>query len=528
MNPPPPEPQRFHAAWLAHSRQELETPALAVREYIQLLRAGLPADVPAPLAGDLAKLGQYGDRLADRVHEFLESPATPADADPNRLDEVRRTIRHDLRSVAGFIVSLAEALGEDYAGQLALPIAEGLQRVTAASRRVIALIEELVHYSPTASEAGTTRLTQEMRSTLERLASMPAVEATQTGHILLVDDSADNRDLYSALLTAQGHTVTLAAGGQSALDFLEQPGSEGCDLVLLDVMMPGVSGLEVLQRIKSQPRFRHLPVVLMSALGEEEVVVNSLLRGAEDYLRRPVSPPLLRARISNCLETKRLRDREQGYQRRIDELLHALFPPAIVAELKEKGTVQSRRHERVGVMFLDVVGFTPFCEAHKHDPETVVDRLQWFVRLLERTARRHGVQKIKTVGDAFLATAGLLADDPAPVASLVRCAADMIGEAATSVGWQVRVGIHRGPVVAGIIGETQFGYDVWGDTVNMAARVEAAGRPGLISLSADAYDDVRPCFPAAAPRDVALRGIGPVVLYDLSPAQVTASEPPPA
>jgi class 3 adenylate cyclase/ActR/RegA family two-component response regulator len=520
--PSPSEHERFHAAWLAHSRQELETPALAVREYIQLLRAGLSADLPAALAGDLAKLGQYGDRLAERVHEFLEISATPADADPKRLDEVRRTIRHDLRSVAGFIVSLAEALGEEH-NQLAPATVEGLQRVTAAARRVIALIEELVHYSPTVSEGGTVRLTEEMRSTLESLAALPAVQATQTGRILLVDDSADNRELYSAILTAQGHTVTLAADGQSALDFLAQAGSEGCDLVLLDVMMPGVSGLEVLERIKSQPRFRHLPVVLMSALGEEEVVVNSLLRGAEDYLRRPVSPLLLRARISNCLETKRLRDREQGYQRRIDELLHALFPPAIVSELKEKGTVQSRRHERVGVMFLDVVGFTPFCEAHKHDPETVVDRLQWFVRILERTARRHGVQKIKTVGDAFLATAGLLADDPEPVATLVRCAADMIAEAGTPVGWQVRVGIHRGPVVAGIVGETQFGYDVWGDTVNMAARVESAGRPGLISLSAEAYDDVRARFPAAAPRDVALRGIGPVVLYDLSPAQVTAS-----
>ena len=93
---------RFHAAWLAHTRQELETPALAVREYIQLLRSNLPGDLSREVAEDLDKLGKYGDRLAQRVREFLERTGQPIEADPDRLAELRRVIRHDLRSVAAY------------------------------------------------------------------------------------------------------------------------------------------------------------------------------------------------------------------------------------------------------------------------------------------------------------------------------------------------------------------------------------------------------------------------------------------
>src|SRR5262249_40820231 len=151
-----------------------------------------------------------------------------------------------------------------------------------------------------------------------------------------------------------------------------------------------------------------------------------------------------------CLERKRFRDREQAYRRRIETLLRALFPAEVADEVREHGTIPPRRYDAVGVLFLDVMGFTKFCEAHKDQPEEVVEHLQELVTRLEAVAARHAVQKIKTIGDAFLGTTGLTRADPAPVETLVRCAADMIRAVADHpAGWQVRIGIHVGPVMAG-------------------------------------------------------------------------------
>src|SRR5262249_40451179 len=108
-----------------------------------------------------------------------------------------------------------------------------------------------------------------------------------------------------------------------------------------------------------------------------------------------------------CLDRKRFRDRERAYQRQIETLFRALFPAEVADEVREHGTIPPRRHDAVGVLFLDVVGFTSYCEGHKDQPERVVEALQFLVTRLEEVAARHGVQKIKTIGDAFLGTTGL-------------------------------------------------------------------------------------------------------------------------
>ena len=134
---------------------------------------------------------------------------------------------------------------------------------------------------------------------------------------------------------------------------------------------------------------------------------------------------------------------------------------------------------------------------------------------LEDVAARHGVQKIKTIGDAFLATAGLPRPDPDPVGRLVRCGAEVIRTvAAHAAGWQVRIGIHVGPVMAGVIGATQFQFDVFGETVNLAARLQGLARPGGVVLSAAAWAAVNGCV-AATPREVDVHGIGRITLWDV-------------
>src|SRR5262249_44670363 len=144
-----------------------------------------------------------------------------------------------------------------------------------------------------------------------------------------------------------GHRVASAADAGEALRQLE---TMPFDLILLDVLMPGVTGFGLLEKLKATSHWRHIPVVLISALEDQKSIAGGIARGAEDFLTRPVDPLLLRARINACLEKKRLRDREITYLERIDRLLHAIFPPEVVVEVKETSTVRPRRHEKVGVL----------------------------------------------------------------------------------------------------------------------------------------------------------------------------------
>lgn len=133
-------------------------------------------------------------------------------------------------------------------------------------------------------------------------------EESGGGHILVVDDNETNRDLLKRRLVRQGHTTAEAGDGQAALDVLAR---EEVDLVLLDIMMPGIDGYETLARIKAHEDWRHVPVIMISALTEMDSVVRCIKLGAADYLPKPFNPTLLKARVGACLERKRLRDQER-------------------------------------------------------------------------------------------------------------------------------------------------------------------------------------------------------------------------
>ncbi len=172
---------------------------------------------------------------------------------------------------------------------------------------------------------------------------------------------------------------------------------------------------------------------MISALADIDRVAHCLQMGADDYLPRPYNATILRARVDALLERKRLRDRKVEYLRqierekgRVNELLHVILPAEAVRELCATGDVRPRRHDDVAVLFGDVVGFTPYCDAHP--AEAVVADLRRLVGEFERAADAAGVQKIKTVGDAFLA-ANLLRPAADPVLACVQCGAAMVREA---------------------------------------------------------------------------------------------------
>ena len=499
-------------AWVAYLRQELTAPAAALAQYTHDL-----SSIIATLNDDY--LTQATERMANRakhlqmtIQQLVEAPTSESELD------YQRGVRHDLRAAASYLVSasddIAESVAEDRRGEIATPLAE----TRTAAHRIIDSIEELLQFNEVSATlpAADGNLVAEMLERLPKLMdrTQPHIQPLESSRILIVDDNEFGRDLLARMLSQQGHAVEVVSSAMEAQYRLQDRTATSIDLILLDVLMPGMSGPELLHWLKREPSFWHLPVIMVSALGEDDSVLACIAAGAEDYLTRPVRAELLRARITGCLEKKRLRDREAEYQARIAGLIRAIFPPAVVQEWESTGTIRPKNHECVGVLFTDVVGFTSLCERHRDQPEQVVELLQQQVEKFEETLTRHGVQKIKTMGDGFMCVAGINEDDACPARTLLRCGLDMIADTHSHpAGWQVRIGIHIGPVVTGVLGKRQFSFDLWGHTVNAAARIEANGTPDKVTLSQEAWASLNDTARGES-RSIDARGIGVMEVWD--------------
>lgn len=338
-----------------------------------------------------------------------------------------------------------------------------------------------------------------------------AVGGEPPARVLVVDDEVALCHAYERLLRAHGHVVTWASSGEAALVKL---GGDDFDLLLLDLRMRGMDGLAVLKHVRLDPRTRTLPVIVCSGDHSDDAIVAAFELGADDYLHKPPRPQVFFARVDASLARKRHHDREQRVlaelereRRRADAVLASVFPGPIVQELKDTQTVRPRRHENVAVLFCDVVDFTRFCDHNQ--PERVVELLHLMVREFEIVAHQHHVQKIKTIGDAFMATAGLFEPSENPVLACVLAGQAMIrATEAMNVGWQVRVGVHVGPLVSGIVGHEQYLFDVWGDTVNTAARMQSAAEPGGLVVSSAAWASIRGLCEGTSQGRVAVKGKG--------------------
>jgi adenylate cyclase len=326
--------------------------------------------------------------------------------------------------------------------------------------------------------------------TVEQLSAGNMEGAVRSSRILVVDDNASNRDVLERRLMREGHQVVTAATGASAL---ERAGREPFDLILLDLIMPELSGFEVLRRLKAAEHTSHVPVIVISALDELDSVVRCIEAGAEDYLTKPFNPILLRARIGASLEKKWLRDREKQFiadleQRKAssETLLLNILPRSIVDRMRNGETAIADTFDEATILFCDLVGFTKL--SAELTAGRTIDFLSRIFSAFDRLAAELGVEKIKTIGDAYMVAAGIpeaQSDHADRVAELAPRMLDAVSTiaAAMDLRLQARIGIHTGPIAAGVIGTHKFVYDVWGDTVNTASRMESQSLPGRIQLS---------------------------------------------
>jgi class 3 adenylate cyclase len=205
-------------------------------------------------------------------------------------------------------------------------------------------------------------------------------------------------------------------------------------------------------------------------------------------------------------------------QARIEELLHSMLPGEIVARIQNGETKIADAYGEVTIVFADLVGFTEL--SRRISPGKLVDLLDRFFTELDIRAERHGLDRIKTIGDAYMAVGGLSGANP--LSDHARAAAQFALECPVVVAdlsreldypLNVRVGLHIGPVVAGVIGAKRPAFDCWGETINLASRLEGAAQPGSVVISEAAYWRLAPHFPITALDDVDLKGIGSTKLF---------------
>jgi adenylate cyclase len=341
--------------------------------------------------------------------------------------------------------------------------------------------------------------------------------------ILIVDDNADSRELLRLFLQDQ-HQVTFAMGGQGALNLLR---AHPFDLLLLDITMPEMDGFQVLEQLKQQPLLRHVPVIVISALSDMDSVVRCIELGAEDFLTKPFNAVLLKARVGASLEKKRLRDKEeeavaqlQKEQQRSEQLLNCIFPKPIAERLKT-GEVKeiAESFADVTVLFAGIHNFSKILS--KEPPQEVVRILNRFFSAFDHLAEERGVEKIKTNGDVYMAAAGLPMPRMDHADAIAELALDMQRAAATiDIGGReplsLRIGIHTGPVVAGVIGTSKFAYDVWGETVITASHMESLGLPGAIQASSVSFKRLSDKYSFERRGAFYIKGAGEIETYLLT------------
>jgi class 3 adenylate cyclase len=505
---------------LKRLRHDLRTPLNQIIGYTEMLIETAAEGGSTTLAEDLQHLHASGSQILALLNEGLAQ--WKVEAGKVDLVALRRSLLGPLNGVLGYrdlCEETARALG------LAETVAD-LEKISLAARNLRKMLEQ-------ESFAERYHLGTPLPMTGGSVPPVPVGNARTpvgvgssatpgTGHLLIVDDEPLNREMLVRRLNRMGFTAVGAENGQVALDVIRR---ESFDLVLLDILMPVMDGFQTLERLKADDKLKHIPVIMLTALDEVSATVRCIEAGAEDYIPKPFNPVILRARIGASLEKKRLRDQDRKHLEEIqaeraksERLLLNILPKAIGDRLKAGEEPIVDAVAEATVLFADIVNFTRI--AADLSPAKTVGRLNEIFSDFDLLVEGMGVEKIKTIGDSYMVVGGV----PLAVSDhAVRCADMALAmlevmetfNQRNGLTWQIRIGMHTGPVVAGIIGSKKFAYDLWGDTVNIASRLESHGAPGVIQVSQATADLLKPHFTLEPRGTIGLKNRGEMTAYRL-------------
>lgn len=334
-------------------------------------------------------------------------------------------------------------------------------------------------------------------------------------HVLVADDSKPIRRFVTKLLESKNFEVTTFENGQELLDYLKE---DRGDLILIDNQMPVLSGVETLIALKQNSKTSGIPVLFLSAIKDKDQVVKALELGADDYIEKPFNNNEFFARINVHLRIEMLK-REITYQKeQSDKLLLNTLPRKIVTDLKEQGKTFPETFSDVTVYFSDIVSFTK--KSAQVDPATLINELNDIFTMYDNIMEKHQCERIKTIGDAYLAVCGMPEANEKHTQNIANAALEILDymnkrNEGSERQWEIRIGIHTGKVVGGIVGVKKYIYDIFGDAINTASRMESNSIPMHINVSQETRDKLKEEYVFEEREPVKVKGKGELKMFFL-------------
>jgi len=365
-------------------------------------------------------------------------------------------------------------------------------------------------------------------------------------NILYVDDEENNLTSFRAALRRH-YTIFTALSGEEGMEIVRQ---NDIHVIVTDQRMPGMTGVQFLQRLPDEPDSIRM---ILTGFSDIEAIIEAINTGrVYRYITKPWDKDELKITIDNALEAvhlrrhnkqliKELQDHNDQLEEKVaqrtleiekkslqlqseiaksDKLLLNILPEEIAGELKRFGKSYARKYDQVSVLFSDIKGFTTIAETMA--PDELVAQLDESFRGFDRIVEKYGIEKIKTIGDSYMCVSGL----PTPIENhaqvLINAALDMqefmrgfntTKKIQDLPEFEIRIGIHTGAVVAGVVGSKKFAYDIWGDTVNLASQMEQKSSPGKVNISGNTYELIKNSFKCTHRGKISAKSKGEIDMY---------------
>lgn len=297
------------------------------------------------------------------------------------------------------------------------------------------------------------------------------------------------------------------------------------DLILLDWEMPEFSGMDALVTLKSNSKTSDISVIMVSGFTQSDHVQKALNAGAIDYLKKPIEPIELIARVKTALtlaeSVQKLRFQAaqlEEEQFKMDKLLKGLLPVQVIDTIKESGEIPPQRFRNVSVIMADLVDFTT--KSQRISPKRLLSELQTIFTAFDEITDKYKCTRIKTIGDAYLAVAGMWENKDNN--AIIACKMSekmrqfiMDHNKQNNIDWEIRIGINTGDIIAGMISDKNLSFDIFGDTVNTASRMQTYSSPMQINISHTTYELIKKYYKVIrrVPRKV--KGKGALNMYYL-------------